>query len=53
MERTNGTSLWIAASVVRETEPPLPDLPLAFLPRPPDAPTYREVLERAVGWGRR
>ena len=30
------------------------DLPLAYLPRGiPEANTYREVLERAVNWGRR
>ncbi len=29
------------------------DLPLAYIPRIPDSITYREVLERAVGWGRR
>ena len=32
------------------------DLPLAYIPREigiPDAPTFREVLERSVNWGRR
>lgn len=30
------------------------DVPLAYLPRGvPEARTYREVLERAVNWGRR
>jgi hypothetical protein len=30
------------------------DVPLAYLPRGiPEAPSYREVLERAVNWGRR
>ncbi len=29
------------------------DLPLAYVPRIPASNTYREVLERAVGWGRR
>jgi hypothetical protein len=41
----------LAAPEVREEET---DLPLAYLPRGiPEAGTYREVLERAVNWGRR
>ena len=30
-----------------------PDMPLAYIPRAPDGRTFRELLERAVGWGRR
>ena len=30
-----------------------PDLPMAFVPRFPEATSYREMIERAVGWGRR
>lgn len=41
----------LAAPEVREEDT---DLPLAYLPRGiPEAGTYREVLERAVNWGRR
>jgi hypothetical protein len=29
------------------------DLPLAYVPRIPQGPTFRDVIERAVGWGRR
>ncbi|MGI0132486.1 MAG: hypothetical protein ACREDK_05270 [Thermoplasmata archaeon] len=29
------------------------DVPLAYLPRIPEGNTYREMLERAVAWGRR
>lgn len=44
----------LAALGVPERVDPTPvDLPLAYLPRIPDSPSYREVLERAVGWGRR
>ncbi len=32
---------------------PDPDMPLAYIPRVPDGRTFRELLERAVGWGRR
>jgi hypothetical protein len=30
-----------------------PDMPLAYIPRVPDGRTFRELIERAVGWGRR
>lgn len=30
-----------------------PDLPMAFVPRFPEPRSYRELIERAVGWGRR
>ncbi len=29
------------------------DLPLAYIPRIPRGPSYRDVIERAVGWSRR
>lgn len=50
---TEAWDLPIAAAAVPEHAELLPDLPLAYLPRLPEAPTYRELLERAVGWGRR
>lgn len=44
----------LAALAAPDAEPPGADLPLAYLPRGiPEADTYREVLERAVNWGRR
>ncbi|MCI4353315.1 MAG: hypothetical protein L3K14_08050 [Thermoplasmata archaeon] len=30
-----------------------PDIPLAYVPRVPIGPSYREMIERAVGWSRR
>ena len=38
--------------VPAEAEPPT-ELPLAYIPRLPGASTYRELIERAVNWGRR
>ncbi|MGC2289361.1 MAG: hypothetical protein WA688_05835 [Thermoplasmata archaeon] len=29
------------------------DVPLAYIPRVPMGPSYRDVIERAVGWSRR
>ena len=29
------------------------DTPLAYIPRVPGGASYRDVLERAVGWSRR
>lgn len=29
------------------------DTPLAYIPRVPGGTSYRDVLERAVGWSRR
>ncbi len=29
------------------------DTPLAYIPRVPLGPSYRDVIERAVGWSRR
>jgi hypothetical protein len=40
----------LAATI--DTEP-ADDLPIAYIPRTPTAPSYRELLERSVGWGRR
>ena len=50
-EETN--DLPLAAVGVRSLEDPVADLPMAYVPRIPDSATFREVLERAVGWGRR
>ena len=49
-----GTELVPLATLaaVAESEAPA-DLPLAYIPRIPEGPTFREMLERAVGWGRR
>ncbi len=46
-------NLPIAALAVADRKEPVPDLPMAFLPRLPVARTYAELLDRAVGWGRR
>ncbi len=43
----------LAALAARDPEDQLPDLPIAYIPRLPDGRTYREVVERAVSWGRR
>ena len=40
----------LAATIDSE---PAEDLPIAYLPRVPAATSYRELLERSVGWGRR
>ena len=40
----------LAATVDSE---PLGDLPIAYVPRIPEAANFRELLERSVGWGRR
>lgn len=42
----------LAALGAPEESPGEPDLPLAYLPRVPEAVTYREILERSA-WGRR
>lgn len=41
-----------ALAILDDEEPPI-DLPIAYVPRTPGAPSYREMIERAVGWGRR
>lgn len=43
----------LAALGVPESMDPPTDLPMAYLPRVPTAASYRELMERAVGWGRR
>jgi hypothetical protein len=44
----------LAAFHSPEERPDDVDVPLAYLPRGiPEANTYRDVLERAVNWGRR
>ncbi|MCI4332743.1 MAG: hypothetical protein L3K01_03285 [Thermoplasmata archaeon] len=44
----------LAALTAPEDREEETDVPLAYLPgRIPEAGTYREVLERAVNWGRR
>jgi len=43
----------LAALAIRDPEDRLPDLPIAYVPRVPEGSTYRELLERAVAWGRR
>lgn len=43
----------LAVLGVADEDEPLPDLPLAYVPRTPGAPTFREMIERAVNWGRR
>jgi hypothetical protein len=55
----NEAERWVPlAALAALTAPEEPsddaDLPLAYLPRGiPEARSYREVLERAVNWGRR
>jgi hypothetical protein len=29
------------------------EIPLAYIPRIPSGPSYRDLLDRAVGWSRR
>lgn len=43
----------LAVLGVVEEDEAVPDLPLAYVPRTPGAPTFREMIERAVNWGRR
>lgn len=40
--------LGVLGRVGNETE-----IPLAYIPRVPLGPSYRDVIERAVGWSRR
>ncbi len=48
-----GANLVPLAALGAPEETPTPtDLPLAYLPRVPEAVTYREILERS-SWGRR
>ena len=43
----------LAALAARDDDERLPDLPIAYVPRIPEGRTYRDVMERAVAWGRR
>lgn len=43
----------LAALGVPEQGTTEPDLPLAYVPRVPEGRSYRELIERAVAWGRR
>lgn len=46
---------WIPLAALGAPEDPdlAEDLPLAYIPRIPEGDTYREMIERAVAWGRR
>jgi len=43
----------LAALAARDADERLPDLPIAYVPKIPEGRTYRDLVERAVGWGRR
>jgi hypothetical protein len=43
----------LAALGVPEVADAPTDLPMAYIPRMPQGATFRDVLDRAVGWGRR
>jgi len=43
----------LAALAATVDSQPTEDLPIAYVPRTPIASSYRELLERSVGWGRR
>lgn len=53
MSRLESNLIPLAALGAVEEDDPMPDLPLAYVPRTPGAPTFREMIERAVNWGRR
>ena len=42
----------LAALAARDSDEALPNLPIAYVPRLPEIPTYRELQERVVGWAR-
>jgi hypothetical protein len=42
------TALGVLGRVEHEVE-----VPLAYIPRIPLGPSYRDLIERAVGWSRR
>jgi hypothetical protein len=46
---------WIPLAAIAVPEQPDldVDLPLAYIPRIPEGRSYREMIERAVAWGRR
>lgn len=52
---TEAPADWIPLAALGAPEDPevATDLPLAYLPRVPEARTYREMIERVVNWGRR
>jgi hypothetical protein len=41
-----------ALAVMDDVDKPV-DAPLAYLPRAPDGRSFREMIERGVGWSRR
>ncbi|MCI4354913.1 MAG: hypothetical protein L3K06_06055 [Thermoplasmata archaeon] len=43
----------LAALAATVEAAPAEDLPIAYVPRIPEAANFRELLERSVGWGRR
>lgn len=51
--RAESNLIPLAVLGVTEDDESMPDLPLAYVPRTPGAPTFREMIERAVNWGRR
>ncbi len=53
MSRVETNLIPLAVLGVVEEDEAVPDLPLAYVPRTPGAPTFREMIERAVNWGRR
>ena len=53
MSRELVPPLPLAALAAREPDDRLPDLPIAYVPRIPEGRSYRDLMERAVGWGRR
>lgn len=52
---TDRPTVWVPLAALGAPEEPLPEpvMPLAYVPRIPEGRTYRELLERAVAWGRR
>ena len=53
MTEERRVSVPLAAIGIFADPPVEPDIPIAYIPRVPDGRTYRELLERSVGWGRR
>jgi hypothetical protein len=53
MGRDESWRVPLAALAARDAEDQLPDLPIAYIPRIPEGRSYRELMERAVSWGRR
>jgi hypothetical protein len=47
---------WVPLAALGAPELPddeIPEIPLAYVPRIPEATSARELIERAAGWGRR